>query len=114
MLRKTLDAAEQLAKDGISVEVIDPRTIAPLDMATILESLHKTGRLLIADETFGPFGVGAEIAAQTVEQAFDDLDAPIKRLNGLHAPTPYSPTLEAAIVPDTKAIVTAIKDLMAE
>ena len=114
MLRKTLDAAEQLTKDGISVEVIDPRTIAPLDMLTILESLHKTGRLLIVDEAFGPFGVGAEIAAQTIDQAFDDLDAPIKRLNGAHAPTPYSPTLEAAVVPDTKAIVMAIKALLAE
>lgn len=114
MLRKTLEAAEQLAKDGISVEVIDPRSIAPLDMPTILESVKKTGRLLIVDETFGPFGVGAEIAANASDQSFDDLDAPIKRLNGAHAPTPYSPTLEAAVIPDTKAIVGAIKDLLAE
>ncbi len=114
MLRKTLEAAEQLAKEGINVEVIDPRTIAPLDTPTILESLHKTGRLLIVDESFGPFGIGAEIAAQASDLAFDDLDAPVRRLNGAHAPTPYSPTLEAAVIPNTQAIVGAIKDLMAE
>ena len=76
MVRKTLEVAEQLAKEGISVEVIDPRTIAPLDMDTILESVHKTGRLLIVDETFAPCGIGAEIAAQVNERGFDDLDAP--------------------------------------
>jgi 2-oxoisovalerate dehydrogenase E1 component len=114
MVRKALEAAERLAPAGISVEVIDPRTIAPLDIGTILRSVHKTGRLLIVDETFGPFGVGAEIAAQVVDQAFDDLDAPIRRLNGAHTPTPYSPPLEAAVVPNTDTIVQAIRDLLAE
>jgi 2-oxoisovalerate dehydrogenase E1 component len=114
MVRKTLEAAEQLAGDGISVEVIDPRTIAPLDIDTILESVHKTGRLLVVDETFGPFGVGAEIAAQVMDLAFDDLDAPVRRLNGAHTPTPYSPPLEAAVVPNTQMIVQAIRDLLAE
>lgn len=114
MVDKTVAVCDKLAKEGLHVEVIDPRTVAPLDMATILESVHKTGRLLIVDETFAPCGIGAEIAAQVVDQAFDDLDAPIKRLNGLHAPTPYSPTLEKAIVPNAETIEAAIRDLLAE
>jgi 2-oxoisovalerate dehydrogenase E1 component len=114
MVRKSLEAADKLAAEGISVEVIDPRTVAPLDINTILESVHKTGRLLIVDETFGPYGVGGEIAAQVVDLAFDDLDAPIRRLNGSHTPTPYSPPLEAAVVPNTGTITQAIRDLMAE
>jgi 2-oxoisovalerate dehydrogenase E1 component len=114
MVRKTLEATEQLAGEGIAVEVIDPRTIAPLDIDTILESVHKTGRLLVVDETFGPFGVGAEIATQVMDLAFDDLDAPVRRLNGAHTPTPYSPPLEAAVVPNTQTIVQAIRDLLAE
>jgi len=114
MVRKSLEAADNLAAEGISVEVIDPRTVAPLDINTILESVHKTGRLLIVDETFGPYGVGGEIAAQVVDLAFDDLDAPIRRLNGSHTPTPYSPPLEAAVVPNTGTITQAIRDLIAE
>lgn len=114
MVPLALAAADELAKDGVAVEVIDPRTIAPLDMDTILASVHKTGRLLIVDETFMPCGIGAEIAAQVTDRGFDDLDAPIRRLNGAQAPTPYSPTLEAAIVPDAKHIMQAVRDLMAE
>lgn len=114
MLRKTLEAVAAVEKDDFSIEVIDPRTLAPLDMKTILESLHKTGRLLVVDETFAPCGVGAEIAAQVMEHGFDDLDAPVKRLNGLHTPTPYSPPLEAAVVPNAAGIEAAIRDLLAE
>ena len=114
MVKKTLEAAEQLAQEGMSVEVIDPRTLAPLDVTTIVESVHKTGRLLIVDEWFGPCGIGAEIAAQVMDLAFDDLDAPVRRLNGLHTPTPYSPTLEAAVVPNTQTVTQAIRDLLAE
>jgi 2-oxoisovalerate dehydrogenase E1 component len=114
MVNKTLSICEQLAQEGISVEVIDPRTVAPLDIDTILESVHKTGRLLIVDETFAPCGIGAEVAAQVVDLAFDDLDAPIRRLNGAHTPVPYSPPLETAIVPQPEAIAQAIRDLMAE
>jgi len=114
MVDKTVAVCDKLAKEGLNVEVIDPRTVAPLDTAAILASVHKTGRLLIIDETFAPCGIGAEIAAQVVDQAFDDLDAPIKRLNGLHAPTPYSPTLEKAIVPNAETIEAAIRDLLAE
>jgi 2-oxoisovalerate dehydrogenase E1 component len=114
MAQHTLKAAETLAGEGISVEVIDPRTIAPLDIDTVLASVAKTGRLLIVDEAFSPFGVGAEIAAQIADRGFDDLDAPIRRLNGVHTPTPYSPPLEAAVVPNVAAIVGAIRNLVDE
>jgi len=81
------------------VELIDPRTVSPLDMETIFRSIAKTGRLMIVDEAFAPCGIGAEIAAQMADLGFDELDAPIRRLNGAHTPTPYSPVLEAAVVP---------------
>jgi 2-oxoisovalerate dehydrogenase E1 component len=114
MVNKTLEAAEALAQEGVAIEVIDPRSIAPLDIDTILASVHKTGRLLIVDEDFQPAGMGAEIATQVNERGFDDLDAPIRRLNGLHTPVPYSPPLEAAVVPNRDKIVQAIRDLLAE
>jgi 2-oxoisovalerate dehydrogenase E1 component len=114
MVHETRSACDRLAEEGISVELIDPRTIAPLDMDAILRSVQKTGRLLIVDETFAPCGLGAEIAGQVVDQAFDDLDAPVRRLNGVHAPTPYSPTLEAAVIPQVEDIVEAMRNLMAE
>lgn len=114
MVRKSLEAAEKLAAEGISVELIDPRTVAPLDVDTILSSVKKTGRLLIVDETFAPYGIGAEIAAQVADLGFDDLDAPIRRLNGAHTPTPYSPPLEAAVVPNVDSIAQAIRDLIVE
>lgn len=114
MVDQTLKAAEKLAQEGVSVEVIDPRTLAPLDTETVLESVHKTGRLAIVDETFAPCGIGAEIAAQVIDKGFDDLDAPIRRLNGVHTPTPYSPPLEAAVAPGVEDIAGTLRDLMAE
>jgi 2-oxoisovalerate dehydrogenase E1 component len=114
MVKHTLTAADALAKEGVSVEVIDPRTVAPLDLNTILESVGKTGRLLIVDEAFGPCGIGAEIAAGIADAGFDELDAPIRRLNGAHTPTPYSPPLEQAVVPNAEGISRAIRDLIAE
>ena len=114
MVQRALKACETLATEGISVELIDPRTVAPLDLETIAKSVQKTGRLLIVDEAFAPFGIGAEIAAQISDRSFDDLDAPIRRLNGAHTPTPYSPTLESAVVPNVDAIVQAIRNLVAE
>lgn len=114
MVYRTLQAASLLAEQGISVEVIDPRTVAPLDIATILKSVSKTGRLLVVDETYAPFGLGAEIATQIVELGFDELDAPIRRLHGSHTPTPYSPTLENVIVPQVDDIVRTLTDFMAE
>ena len=114
MVYKTVEAAEVLVNEGISVEVIDLRSIAPMDIDTILASVEKTGRLIVVDEDFGPAGMGAEISAQVTERAFDSLDAPIRRLNGLHTPVPYSPPLEAAVVPNRDSIVAAIRGLMAE
>jgi 2-oxoisovalerate dehydrogenase E1 component len=115
MAPMALEAAHKLAADvGASVEIIDPRTVAPLDVETILRSVAKTGRLLIADECFAPYGIGAEIAAQIADRGFDDLDAPIRRVNGLHTPTPYSPTLEAAVVPKLDDLVNSVRDLLNE
>ncbi|HEY3078681.1 MAG TPA: alpha-ketoacid dehydrogenase subunit beta [Chloroflexota bacterium] len=114
MVPKTLEACDVLAGEGVEVEVIDPRTLAPLDLDTILASVHKTGRLLVVDETYAPCGIGAEIATQVMECGFDDLDAPVRRLNSQHAPIPYSPPLEAAMLPNPRTIAQAIRDLMAE
>jgi 2-oxoisovalerate dehydrogenase E1 component len=111
---RAVAAAEKLAAEGVSVEVIDPRTVAPLDVETIGRSVAKTGRLLIADEAFSPYGIGAEIAAQIADRSFDELDAPIRRLNGVHTPTPYSPPLEAAVVPSAEELLQAIRDLLNE
>jgi 2-oxoisovalerate dehydrogenase E1 component len=114
MVPRTLAACERLAAQGISIEVIDPRTVSPLDGATTLRSVQKTGRLLIVDEAFAPFGLGAEVAARVVDAGFDDLDAPIRRLHGAFTPTPYSPTLEKAVVPQVEDIDRAIRELLAE
>ena len=114
MVQRSLAAAEQLAKEGISVEVIDPRTVSPLDTDTILASVKKTGRLLIVDEAFSPCSLGAEIAARVADTGFDDLDAPIRRINGAFAPTPYSPPLEKAMIPHVEDIVKAIRELTEE
>jgi 2-oxoisovalerate dehydrogenase E1 component len=114
MVQRSLAAAEQLAKEGISVEVIDPRTVSPLDTNTILASVKKTGRLLIVDEAFSPCGLGAEIAARVADAGFNDLDAPIRRLNGAFAPTPYSPPLEKAVIPQVEEIEDAVRELTEE
>ena len=114
LVQRSLEAGDALASEGISAEIIDPRTLAPLDMDTILTSLSKTGKVLVADESFGPCGVGAEIAAQVMEQGFDDLAAPVRRLNGAHAPTPYSQSLEAAVSLSADQVAAAARDLAAE
>jgi len=114
MRHHTEKAAKQLASEGVSIEIIDPRTVSPLDTETILHSVAKTGRLLVVDEAFGPCSVASEIAARVADAGFDDLDAPIKRLNGIFTPTPYSPTLEKAIVPQVEDVVQAIRDLLEE
>jgi 2-oxoisovalerate dehydrogenase E1 component len=113
MVHKTLEAAGRLAAEGVSIEVIDPRTLAPLDIETILKSVQKTGRLLIVDEDYGPCGAGAEIAAQVAGRALDYLDAPIRRVNMGFATMPFSPTLEKALLPNVDTITQAIRDLLA-
>jgi 2-oxoisovalerate dehydrogenase E1 component len=114
MVRRTLEACERLAAEGVSVEVIDPRTVSPLDGDAVLRSVRKTGRLLIVDEAFAPFGLGAEVAARVIDAGFDDLDAPIRRLHGAFTPTPYSPPLEKAVVPQVEDIERAIRALLEE
>ncbi|MGZ4727273.1 MAG: alpha-ketoacid dehydrogenase subunit alpha/beta [Acidimicrobiales bacterium] len=113
MVHEALAAAEVLAGEGISVEVIDLRTVAPLDMAPILDSVHKTSRLLIAHEAVVPFGIGAEIAATVAREAFWDLDAPIERVGAAATPPPYSPELERAWLPDRDDIAEAVRRLAA-
>ncbi len=114
MVHLTLSVCDELQREGISVELVDPRTVSPLDTDTILQSVAKTGRLLIVDEPPGPYGFAAEIAAQVSDAGFDDLDAPIRRLTGLFTPTPYSPPLEAAVVPSAATIAEAIRELVKE
>lgn len=106
-----LQAAEKLAEEGISVEVIDPRTIKPLDIDTIVESVKKTNRLVIAEESHYFASVGAEISHQVMEHAFDYLDAPIKRISTAEAPMPYAKNLEALALPDVEKIIGAVKEV---
>ena len=113
MVQETLKAADELTKDGTLVEIIDPRTLVPLDIDTILASVHKTGRLLIVDEDYAPCGAAAEIAAQVMDRAFDDLDAPVRRINGVFAPTPFSPAF-TDLVPNSESIAQAVRDLLGE
>ncbi len=114
VVHHTLSVCDELEAAGISVEIIDPRTISPLDTATILKSVAKTGRLLIVDEPPAQYGFSAEIAARVVDEGFNDLDAPIRRLTGAFCPTPYSPSLENVVVPQPQDIAAAIRDLMEE
>ncbi len=113
MVHEAVAAAELLSGEGISVEVIDLRTVAPLDMAPILDSVHKTSRLLIAHEAVVPFGIGAEIAATVAREGFWDLDAPIQRVGAAATPPPYAPDLERAWLPDRDDVAEAIRRLAA-
>ena len=114
MVHLVLSLTDEFASEGISVEVIDPRTVSPLDTETICQSVARTGRLLIIDEAYGPCGIGAEIAAAVADAGFNDLDAPIRRLNGCFDPTPYSPTLESRVVPGADDVRMAIHGMIAE
>jgi len=105
MVSKALTAADRLAADGIDVEVVDPRTLDPLDETTILDSIRKTGRALIAHEACRTGGVGAEILARIVEKGFDYLDAPIRRVAGRDLPIPYCKELERQVIPQEEDIV---------
>ena len=113
MVHEAIAAAERLEDEGISVEVIDLRTVAPLDTVPILDSVHKTSRLLIAHEAVVPFGIGAEIAATVAREGFWDLDAPIERIGAAATPPPYAPNLEKAWLPDRDDIADAVRRLAA-
>ncbi|MEW5800443.1 MAG: alpha-ketoacid dehydrogenase subunit beta [Bacteroidota bacterium] len=113
VVHQALEAADQLAHDGISIEVVDLLSLMPLDSELILNSVRKTGKVLIAHEDNITGGIGGEISAIISEQAFEFLDAPVKRLGALDIPTPYSPPLEEFFLPNTKKMVAALKVLAA-
>lgn len=115
MVHKALEAAELLAEEGIAVEVVDPRTIVPLDKQTIIESVKKTGRAIVVTEAVKRSGFSAELASVIVEnESFDFLDAPIIRLAGEEVPIPYHPDLEKMAVPQVADIVAACQKMMAK
>jgi len=111
MVPVALKAAEELEKDGVSCEVIDPRTIRPLDIDTIVDSVKKTNRVVIAEESHPFCAVGAEISAQIAERAFDYLDAPVKRVSGADVPTPYAKNLERLALPDFETVIQAVREV---
>src|SRR5881296_1498616 len=111
MVPAALKAAEALEKQGVSCEVIDPRTIRPLDIETIVNSVKKTNRVVIAEESHAFCGVAAEISAQIMERAFDYLDAPVRRVSGADAPMPYAKNLERLALPDVERIVKAVREV---
>jgi pyruvate dehydrogenase E1 component beta subunit len=111
LVAKSLEAADRLAKDGVSAEVIDLRTIIPMDVDTILNSVKKTGKLVVADEAHERCGIGAEIGFVVMEKAFYDLDAPVGRVNTPNVPLPFSPSLEFPIIPSVERIYNKVLEL---
>jgi pyruvate/2-oxoglutarate/acetoin dehydrogenase E1 component len=112
MVQVALQAAELLCKEGISAELIDPRTLKPLDKETILASVKKTGRAVVIDEGYREYGVTAEIAATIADEAFDNLDAPVKRIGAMDVPVPMVPVLERETVPNERQVVETVKGLL--
>jgi acetoin:2,6-dichlorophenolindophenol oxidoreductase subunit beta len=112
MVQRCLQVADKLAGEKISVEVVDPRTLVPFDMATLMSSVEKTGRVVIVDETHQSCGVAAEIAARIAESGFDKLKAPVLRVATLDVPVPYSPPLEEYIGPREDRIIEAIRAVL--
>ena len=113
MVHEALKAAELLSKDGISVEVLDPRTLSPLDRDALLASVAKTGRLVIAHEAWGPCGFGAEVAAIAADAGFRSLKAPVRRVTPPFTPVPFSPPMEKFWLPDAGKIAAAVREVLA-
>ena len=113
MVARALEAAEKLAADGISAEVVDPRTLVPLDKGTILKSVAKTGRVVVTDESQLSCGVASELAAIIAEEGFESLKAPVKRVCALQVPIPYSPELEDYVFPDRHRIIAGVREVLA-
>ncbi|HUO14220.1 MAG TPA: alpha-ketoacid dehydrogenase subunit beta [Verrucomicrobiae bacterium] len=111
MVQVALGAATLLEKEGISAEVVDPRTTWPLDENTIIESVKKTSRAIVMDEGYGRYGVTSEIAAVIAEKAFFDLDAPVKRMGAMHVPIPFSPPLEDVTVPTEEQVFETAREM---
>src|SRR5574340_90064 len=112
MLETSLKAADQLAKEGIEAEVVDLRTLRPLDMDPVIESFKKTNRAVVVEEGWKSYGVGAEITARIYEEAFDYVDAPIKRVAQMEVPLPYNQTLEQMALPKAEDVVSAVKEVL--
>jgi pyruvate/2-oxoglutarate/acetoin dehydrogenase E1 component len=112
MVHLALEAAEQLAKEGIEAEVIDPRTLKPLDMDTILQSVRKTGRVVCITEAYRTGSFAAEIASRIQDEAFDWLDAPVKVLGGADVPIPMAASLEKAAIPQVENIMAVIREVL--
>ena len=109
MMYRALEAAEDLEKEGISIEIVDPRTLRPMDTETIIASVRKTHRAVVVEAGAGFAGMGSEIASFIMEQAFDDLDAPVERVTGANAPMPYARNLERAKTPSKDKIIAAVR-----
>ncbi|OGO38278.1 MAG: pyruvate dehydrogenase [Chloroflexi bacterium RBG_16_57_11] len=114
MLYPSLEAAERLAQEGIQVEVIDPRTISPLDDELLIQSAIKTGKVVVVDEGYQSFGVTAEIAARIMQGAFDYLDEPVRRIGAADVPLPFAPSLEDLTIPSADQIYRTVKDMQAK
>ena len=112
MVLTALEAADQLEKEGISIEIVDPRTLSPLDTHAIIASVKKTNRVIIVEEDWKTGGVGAEIASQIYENAFTSLDAPVLRVSGKDTPMPYAKNLERAAIPQLEDVVQAAINLL--
>lgn len=112
MLETSMKAAETLAKEGIEAEIVDLRTLRPLDMAPVIESFKKTNRAVIVEEGWKSYGVGAEISARIYEDAFDYVDAPIRRVAQTEVPLPYNRTLEQMALPQVEDVVRAVKEVL--
>jgi pyruvate/2-oxoglutarate/acetoin dehydrogenase E1 component len=113
MVHTSLEAAEELSRQGIEAEVIDLRTLAPLDRETIFESLRRTSKLLVVHEDVRTGGISGEIAAAVSDQLFGELDGPVRRVTGLDTPVPFSPPLEESFLPNAGKIVAAARELAA-
>ena len=113
MVKRCLDAAQEAAKEGLSVEVIDLRTLSPYDWEAIAQSVTRTGRALVVHEESLSFGFGAEIAARIADELFDWLDAPVRRVASLDTFVAYEPNLERAILPESEDVVLALRALAA-
>jgi pyruvate dehydrogenase E1 component beta subunit len=111
-LQLSIQAADELAKDGIEVEIVDLRTLRPLDMEPVLASFKRTNRAVVVEEGWRSFGVGSEIAARIYEEAFDYVDAPIRRVAQTEVPLPYNRTLEQMALPQVEDIVKAVKEVL--
>jgi pyruvate dehydrogenase E1 component beta subunit len=112
MLEVSSKAAEQLAKEGIEAEIVDLRSLRPLDMGPVIESFKKTNRAVVVEEGWRSFGVGSEVASRIYEEAFDYADAPVKRVAQKEVPLPYNRTLEQSALPQVEDVIQAVKEVL--